>query len=115
LSIRKKLEATGVRFGMRISLDLPVDLNVEARTLGRGMIRNASHSGALIETSLELPLNTPLVMILSMPGGDAPATRALTARVVRIDAFGIGVEWRDMAGADIVELLQRASSRAATY
>jgi len=63
LSIRKKTVATGVRFGMRISLDLPVGLIVEARTVGRA----------------------------------------------------IGIEWCDMAGADIVELLQRASGAVATY
>lgn len=114
MSVRDKMEATAVRFGMRISLDLPVSLDVEARTVGQGVIRNASNSGALIETSIELPLNTDLDLIVSMPGGDAQSTRALTARVVRIDSFGIGVEWRDM-GADIVELLQRASRPAATY
>jgi hypothetical protein len=31
---------------------------------------------------------------------------------VRLDPSGIGIEWRDMAGSDIVELLDRASVRA---
>ena len=73
------------------------------------MIRNASISGGLIETALELPLHTNLVVTLSIPGGEAPATHALAACVVRVDIEGVGVEWRDIAGTDVVELLARAS------
>jgi len=106
---KRKAEATSIRFGARISLAIPVQLSIDAWTVGRGMIRNASISGALIETSLELPLHTNLVVTLMTPSEDAPSTHALGACVIRIDPAGVAVEWRDMAGADVVELLERAS------
>jgi hypothetical protein len=95
-----------------LSLAVPVRLNTDAGTAGPGTIRNASISGALIETSLELPLHTNLVVELSVPDGETTAIHALGACVVRLDPSGIGIEWRDMAGSDIVELLDRASVRA---
>jgi hypothetical protein len=95
-----------------LSLAVPVRLNIDAGTAGRGTIRNASISGALIETSLELPLHNNLVVELSVPDGKTTAIHSLGACVVRLDSSGIGIEWRDMAGSDIVELLDRASVRA---
>jgi hypothetical protein len=109
---KRKAEATSIRFGARLSLAVPVRLNTDAGTAGPGTIRNASISGALIETSLELPLHTNLVVELSVPDGETTAIHALSACVVRLDPSGIGIEWRDMAGSDIVELLDRASVRA---
>lgn len=109
---KQNAEATSIRFGARISLALPVQLNVDARTIGRGIIRNASISGALIETSLELPLHTNLVVTLSTPSEKAPSTYALDACVIRTDFAGVAVEWRDIAGTDVVELLERASVQA---
>ena len=107
-------DPTSARFGARIQFELPISLSVDGRALGRGLIRNASISGALIETTLELPLHTNLVVTLTMPGGGAPAAvRSLDACVVRLDPAGFGVEWRDMACADITDLLKQASDHRA--
>ncbi|HYJ39369.1 MAG TPA: PilZ domain-containing protein [Steroidobacteraceae bacterium] len=105
-----KLDSTNIRFGSRVPHALAVHLSVDARTAGRGTIRNASISGALIETALDLPLHTNLVLTLSMAVGEVPATRSLAACVVRVDPDGVGIEWRDIAGADVLDLLERASN-----
>jgi hypothetical protein len=104
---------TSARFGERIPFELPVRLGADGRVLGRGIIRNASVSGALIETALELPLHSNLVVTLTIPGKGSPAPRELPACVVRIDPAGIAVEWRDMASVDVTDLLARASDHGA--
>jgi hypothetical protein len=103
-----------LRFGQRVTLEVPVRLGVAARQLGRGTIRNASISGALIETSLELPLHSNLIVTLTLPDGDAAVTRELRACVRRIDPAGIGIEWQDMGSVDISDLLARASNNFIT-
>lgn len=102
-------DPTSARFGERIPFELPVRLGVDGRALGRGIIRNASLSGAFIETALELPPHTNLVVTLTIPGKGAAAPRELVACVVRVDPAGIAVEWRDMASVDVTDLLARAS------
>jgi len=97
-----------VRFGQRVSCAAHVRLRVADRHEGTGVVRNASVSGAFIATALELPLYTELAVTLSVRG-QKPAAHVLEARVVRIEVTGLGVEWRDGAGVDILELLERAS------
>ena len=108
----RKIDSTSIRFGSRVPLELAVRLNVDARTVGRGTIRNASISGAHIDTALDLPLHTNLVVTLWV-SGEEPPLRSLPACVVRKDPDGVGVEWRDIAGADILDLLERASNQRA--
>jgi hypothetical protein len=103
-----KSESTSIRFGSRVPLVLPIRLRTDAGMAGPGTIRNASISGALIETALDLPLHTNLVVTLSLPGEKKPASRSLAACVVRVDPAGVGIEWRDMAGADVLDLLERS-------
>jgi hypothetical protein len=106
-----RLDQTSARFGQRIPLELPVGLNAGALGKARGFIRNASISGAFIETTLELPLHTNLVVTLAIQGLEG-AAHALSACVVRLDTFGLAVEWRDMASVDVIDLLQRAMAPA---
>lgn len=108
-----KMDSGSIRFGSRVPFELGVRLSVDAQTLGQGTIRNASISGAQIETALELPLHTNLVVSLSIPGDESLTARSLAACVVRIDPAGVGVEWRDIAGTDILDLLDRASNHLA--
>jgi len=110
---KTKIDSTSIRFGSRVPLKLAVRLDVDARTVGRGTLRNASISGALIETALDLPLHTNLAVTLSIPGEQTPTVRSLAACVVRIDPGGVGVEWRDIGGADVMDLLERASNHQA--
>jgi hypothetical protein len=106
-------DPTSARFGERIPFELPVRLGTDGRALGRGIVRNASLSGALIETALELPLHTNLVVRMTIPGKGTPAPRELAACVVRVDPSGIGIEWRDMASVDVTDLLERAADYGA--
>jgi hypothetical protein len=98
--------SASVRFGQRVPVDVHVGLRLDGREQARGIIRNASISGALIATSLELPLNANLVVTLAIPGRNP---LALDACVVRLDPDGLGIEWRDMGSVDIVDLLEHAS------
>jgi PilZ domain len=108
-----KTESTNIRFGFRTPLDLAVQLTVDGHPAGKGRIGNASISGALIQTTLALPLHTNLVVTLSLPGKTISTARSLRACVVRIDPDGVGVEWRDTGGADVMDLLERASKHQA--
>ena len=101
------------RWGQRVTLEIPVTLAVAGRTLGRGVLRNASISGALIETALELPVFSNLVVSLPSHGESAPRTADLHACLVRRAPAGFAVEWRDMACPSIVALLERATGRRA--
>ena len=101
------------RWGQRVTLEIPVTLAVAGRTLGRGVLRNASISGALIETALELPVFSNLVVSLPSHGENAPRTADLHACLVRRAPAGFAVEWRDMACPAIVALLERATGRRA--
>lgn len=108
-----QFDPASLRFGQRVTLEVPVRLTFGGRALGRGTIRNASISGALIETALDFPLYTNLVVTVTTHDGGAPGTRELNACVVRTDPAGIGVEWRDMGSVDITDLLARASNYGA--
>ena len=99
------------RWGQRVTLEIPVTLAAAGRTLGRGVVRNASISGALIETALELPVFSNLVVSLPSHGESAPRTADLHACLVRRAPAGFAVEWRDMACPSIVALLERATGR----
>lgn len=111
-SSRKQLKSvpTSLRFGQRIPLNVTVRLSVAGQPLGRGTIRNASISGALIETPLDLPPHTNLTVTLTIQDGNAPSTRELSACLVRIDPAGFGVEWRDIGSVDVMDLIARASN-----
>jgi len=99
-----------VRFGRRVFLDLAVGLSADGQKQARGVIRNVSISGAFVETALDLPLHTNLVVTLAIQTPGPAATHALNACVVRVDPAGFGIEWRDMACVDVIVLLQRATA-----
>ena len=101
------------RFGRRIPLEVPVRLDLGGRPMGHGVLRNASISGALIETALELPVFTNLVVVLPSTSEATPNSAGLAACLVRRETAAFAVEWRDMACPPIVELLEKISGRRA--
>ena len=113
-SKQRQLKTNTLRFGQRTTLEVPVQLVVDGRMLGNGTIRNASISGALVESAVELPLHTNLVVTLKVPAGKAFGIRELSACVVRVDPDGFGVEWRDMGCVDVMDLVARASKNGLT-
>jgi len=95
------------RWGQRVTVEVPVRLEVGGRPLGRGILRNASISGALIESALELPVFSNLVVSI-------PAVGDLPASIVRCTAGRLAIEWRDMGCPSIVTLLERVTGQRAT-
>ena len=99
------------RWGERVTLEVPVRLYLDDAALGRGLLRNVSISGALIETSLELPVFSNLVVALAETGTANPRIHELAVTVVRRMPAGLAVEWRDMACPAVVALLERITGK----
>jgi hypothetical protein len=99
------------RWGRRVTVEVPVRIDLAHRTVGRGTLRNVSVSGAFIETSLELPVFTNLVVALPATNELAPGSHELAASVVRRVPAGLAVEWRDMACPALVALLERITGQ----
>ena len=106
-------DVSGHRWGRRVCLEVPVRLALGGRPMGHGLLRNVSISGALIETALELPVFTNLVVVLPTSSEAAPSSAELAACVVRRQEAAFAVEWRDMACEPIVALLEKHSGRSA--
>jgi hypothetical protein len=92
------------RWGTRVDLHVPAELRTAAGTSDRcsaeGIVRNASVSGAFVETGSTLPLLTRIFVSLPNRGGEG-----LDACVVRIDDRGLGVEWLDPGSRMVPALL----------
>ncbi len=97
------------RWGERVPLDCPTQLVLVDGTLVEGRVRNASISGALIETAQRVPVYTPLSVRLLTAGR---RNLELPACVVRVAREGVAVEWRDMAVPTLVALLREAGGSA---
>jgi hypothetical protein len=108
-SIERFADPMEHRWGQRVALDVPASLAVAGVTSGSGVLRNASISGALIETALELQAFTNLVVSLGCTSESVPTTFALEACVTRRTPGGFAVEWRDMACPSIIGLLERVT------
>ena len=99
------------RWGQRVTLEVPVRLYLDDAALGRGLLRNVSVSGALIETSLEIPVFSNIVVALPARSETGPQIHELAANVVRRLTAGIAVEWRDMACPAVVTLMERITGQ----
>ena len=102
------------RWGQRVPFDCAVRLLLQDGTSVEGEVRNASLSGALIDTGAKLPTYTPLSVVLMSGQGSRRRTIELPACVVRIARGCIGVEWRDMAVPTLVALLREAAGPSAS-
>ena len=102
------------RWGQRVTVEIPVRLDVAGRTLGRGTLRNASISGAFIETPLDLPVYTNLIVAMPTMSELVPGSHELAASVIRRVPAGLGIEWRDMACPALVQLLERITGQPVT-
>ena len=100
------------RWGERVALDCPAQLVLRDGTLIEGDVRDASISGALIETAQRIPMYTTLSVHLPAADGSGRRTLELPACVVRTARDGVAVEWRDMAAPTLVALLREAAGNA---
>jgi hypothetical protein len=95
------------RWGTRVDLDVPAELRTADGRSAEGFVRNASVSGAFVETGAKLPL-------LSRISVSVPARRdePIDACVVRIEDRGLALEWLDPGSRMVPALLSmRRDSR----
>ena len=94
------------RWGERVALDCPVRLELRDGSGVEGRLRNASISGAWIETAEKLPWYATVNVIVAAGTGPRRRTLELPASVVRMARDGIAVEWRDMAVPTLISLMR---------
>jgi hypothetical protein len=91
------------RWGTRVELFTPVDVATAAGRSFRAMVRNASLSGALVETPTRLPVLSRIVLKPHVLG-----TVWMEACVVRTEGRGLGgfaVEWLEPVLRSVSALL----------
>ncbi|MEO8313829.1 MAG: PilZ domain-containing protein [Pseudomonadota bacterium] len=87
------------RWGTRVELDIPAEIRTGDGLSVSAFVRNASLSGAFVETQTILPMLSCIsVRVMSQAG------EWLDACVVRIEETGMALEWLD-PGSDIVPAL----------
>jgi hypothetical protein len=77
------------RWGLRVDLDAPAEITTTDGTAAAGVVRNASISGAYVETRLPLTLMARVFVRPAARGDRLPAC------VVRVDKDGVALEWLD--------------------
>ena len=92
------------RWGQRLPCRAQVRLSAGDEIYGAGHVRNVSSSGAFIETTLEVPLNARVDLVVL---GNESAIHAvdITASVVRVERNGIAVEWCETPAGSICTVL----------
>ncbi len=91
-----------------MSVYVPVRLDARPRSLAPGCIRNASLSGAYIQTSVRLSPGTLVAVEFEGMLLHGEERSGIHACLVRQDARGLAVEWCEFAPEAIRALLARA-------
>jgi hypothetical protein len=105
-----QLTGNGLRWGQRISVDIPVQVAAEASPATHGHLKNISLSGALMEPDRELRLHAYIELSIKFPEpGRSPAR--VMARVTRKFKDTVGVEWCEFAPSAVKDLLRSPSIR----
>jgi hypothetical protein len=95
------------RWGTRVELDVPAELLTADGVSANAAVKNASLSGAFVETSAKLPLLSRVAVNLH-----APMDEWLDACVVRVEDDGLALEWLDPGSRLVPALLaMRRNSR----
>jgi hypothetical protein len=94
------------RWGTRVVLELPAQLQAAGGALLHLSLVNASLSGGYVRARVPLPLLSKVW--LRVRGGNA----WLEACVVRHDATGMGIEWIEPGIAPVVALLAPRDARS---
>lgn len=98
----------GLRWGQRISVDIPVQVAADASPTIQGHLKNLSLSGALVRTDHELRLHAQVEISIKPPvTGHSPVR--MMARVTRNLIGGVGVEWCEFAPTAVKDLLRSPS------
>lgn len=94
------------RCGTRRTLSVGVKLYTRQSPAKFGRLLNASASGAYVAMGATPPLMTRVQIALGWDSLQRGGRHRIAAYVVRVDARGIGVEWRDFAPAPVLALIQ---------
>lgn len=78
------------RWGTRFQMDVPAEITTSAGFSASGYVRNASVSGAFVETRMKFPLFSRVAVHPVACDGEW-----LDAWVVRVEGNGIAIEWLD--------------------
>ena len=95
------------RWGTRVELDAPAELSTTEGVCTDGRVRNASLSGAFVETSARVPLLSRIALRPLIAGGSW-----LDACVVRVEATGLALEWLEPGLHPVSALLAMRSPSA---
>jgi hypothetical protein len=94
------------RLGERVSMHLATRLvSTRPRTIGLGLLKNLSRSGALI-VNCDLQLYSLIHVVFRSRPGLSQDDESVSAYVTRIGDDGVGVEWCEYAPPAVAELLQ---------
>ena len=92
------------RWGQRMRCQARAQLSAGDGISGTCCVRDVSTSGAFIETTLDLPMHTRVILIVQ---GNESATHGveIAASVSRVDRDGVGVEWCETPAGSICPVL----------
>lgn len=93
------------RWGTRRTLTVGVRLYTRQSPPKFGRLLNASASGAYVAMSAAPPIMTRVQLALGWDRLQGGGRRRIVAHVVRVDARGIGIEWRDFAPPSVLALI----------
>lgn len=99
------------RWGKRIQLNLPVQLDFGSGSLIPGRMANMSQSGGFVITRERVPPQTRIDIQFS-PVRSRNRTVHVLAYVVRRTKHGLGLEWQEFAPPEIQALLAVAGKRS---
>jgi hypothetical protein len=93
------------RWGIRRSLNVGVKLYVRGSPPRFGRLLNASASGGYVATKPPLPIMTRVHVALGWDKFHRGGRLRIAAYIVRADAHGIGIEWREFAPIAVLALM----------
>ena len=105
----EQLTGNGMRWGQRISVDIPVQVAAVDLPPIHGHLKNISLSGALMEADRDLRLHAYIEVSMKLP--EAERSVKVMARITREMEGAIGLEWCEVAPSAIKDLLQSPSIR----
>lgn len=88
------------RWGTRVALDVPADIRTPDGMSIPAWVRNASLSGAFVETEVGFPVMSQISLRPLVGGGPW-----LDAFVIRVACNGLGLEWREPGLHAVASLL----------
>ena len=110
---REEIAIVEHRWGKRIQLNLPVQLDFGAEPLIGGRTANVSLSGAFVITREPVP-SQARIDVQFEPRRPRNAKIRVPAYIVRRTAHGIGLEWHAFAPPEIEALLAISRGRSSS-